>query len=87
MFLGLLLLPQGILILGQALSLLLDLLSACMRNTAFSSLNLIVSWRRTYSCRSLANCLLSMAWRHLELSSSSLADEQLREGVVIFAGV
>ena len=33
---------------------------AWMRNTVFSSLNLSVSWRRAFSCRSLANCLLSM---------------------------
>ena len=59
---------------------------AWMRNTAFSSLNLSVSWRRAFSCRLLANCLLSMARRHSELSSSSLPDEQLWEGVVIFAG-
>ncbi|RVW36803.1 hypothetical protein CK203_103359 [Vitis vinifera] len=32
-------------------------------------------------CRSLANCLLSMAWRHSELSSSPLPDERLLEGV------
>ena len=57
-----------------------------MRSTAFSSLNLSVSWRRACSCRSLANCLLSMAWRHSELSSSPLPDERLREGVAIFAG-
>ena len=59
---------------------------AWMRNTTFSSLNLSVSWRRAFSCRSLANCLLSMAWRHSELSSSPLPDEWLREGVAIFAG-
>ncbi|RVW81947.1 hypothetical protein CK203_033314 [Vitis vinifera] len=34
---------------------------AWMRNIAFSSLNLTVSWRRACSCRSLANCLLLMA--------------------------
>ena len=33
---------------------------AWMRNTAFSSLNLSVSWMRAFNCRSLANCLLSM---------------------------
>ncbi|RVW96450.1 hypothetical protein CK203_029629 [Vitis vinifera] len=32
-----------------------------MCSTAFSSLNLSVSWRRACSCRSFANCLLSMA--------------------------
>ena len=57
---------------------------AWMRSIAFSSLNLSVSWRRAFSCRSLANCLLSMTWRHLELSSSPLPDERLREGVAIF---
>ena len=46
-----------------------------MRSTAFSSLNLFVSWRRAFSCHSLANCLLSMAWRHSELSSSPLPDD------------
>ena len=59
---------------------------AWMRSTAFSSLNFSVSWRRAFSCRSLANCLLSMAWRHSELSSPSLPDERLWEGVAIFAG-
>ena len=59
---------------------------AWMRSTAFSSLSLSVSWRKACSCRSLANCLLSMAWRHLELSSSPLPNEWLREGVTIFAG-
>ena len=34
---------------------------AWMLSTAFSSLNLSVSWKRAFSCRSLANCLLSMA--------------------------
>ena len=59
---------------------------AWMRSTTFSSLNLIVSWRRACSCRSLANYLLSMAWRHSELSSSPLPDDRLRESVVIFTG-
>ena len=59
---------------------------AWMRSAAFSSLNLSISWRRAFSCRSLANCLLSMARRHSELSSSSLPDERLWEGVAIFAG-
>ena len=35
-----------------------------MCSTAFSSLNLFVSWRRVCSCRSLSNYLLSMTWRH-----------------------
>ena len=50
---------------------------AWMRSTTFSSLNFSVSWRRAFNCHSLANCLLSMARRHLELSSSSLPDERL----------
>ena len=56
-----------------------------MHNTAFSSLNLSVSWRRAFSCFSLANCLLSMALRHSKLSSSPLPEDWLREGVAIFA--
>ena len=55
-----------------------------MRNTAFSSLSLVVSWRRACICRSSSSCHLSIASRHSKYPSSPLADERLLEGVNIF---
>ena len=55
-----------------------------MRNTAFSSLSLVVSWRRACICRSPSSCHLSIASRHSKYPSSPLANERLLEGVDIF---